>query len=172
MTDILDSIDNEATKTHQKLLILRWVEYAICFLNGLAAFAFLMNCIFDADSLGIYFFAGSGLILFISQFQLLYIYFWRKSFQKHQHTTHSFKAYSWTVRWSRNLLLIWGVLLMVAAISIFVSYRLYSLTYEAERGSFYYTMFTISLDFFVLSVLYLYYNMQIKRLSNTKLPSL
>ncbi|MFT5648513.1 MAG: hypothetical protein ACI976_003213, partial [Aureispira sp.] len=41
MTDILDSIDNEATKTHQKLLILRWVEYAICFLNGLAAFAFL-----------------------------------------------------------------------------------------------------------------------------------
>jgi hypothetical protein len=68
MNEILDSIDNEATKIHQKLLILRWVEYSTCFLNGLAAFAFLMNCIFDTDSLGIYFFAGSGLILFILNF--------------------------------------------------------------------------------------------------------
>ncbi len=168
MKNILDANNPKANQTHQKLLTLRWVEYSICFLNGLAVFLFLMNCIFDADSLGVYFFAGAGIMLFISQFQLLYIYFWKKNFKKYQHSMHDFQAYNWALKFGRILLLIWGLILMISSVSIFVSYRLYSLISAPNLYTF--IIFIIALDFFLLSVLYLYYNVQTKRLSDYKIP--
>ena len=166
MKNILDANNPKVNQTHQKLLTLRWVEYSICFLNGLAAFLFLMNCIFDADSLGVYFFAGAGIMLFISQFQLLYIYFWRKSFKKYQHSNHGFQAYNWALKTIRILLLFLGLILMISSISIFVSYRLYLLITEPSSSLF--IMSVVALDFFILSVLYLYYNSETKWLSDYK----
>lgn len=164
MKNVLDATVDTTNPIYQKLITLKWLEYSICFLNGLAAFLFFMNCIFDLDSLGVYFFAGSGLVLFISQFQLLYIYFWRKNFKKYQHSTHGFESYSLVLRWSRIALLIWSLVLMVSAISIFISYPQFT-----EGFNFYILIMSIiEFDFFVLSLLYLYYNIQTKRLSNWK----
>jgi MFS superfamily sulfate permease-like transporter len=166
MNNILDSLNDKISPIRKNLIHLRWVEYSIYFLNGLAAFFFFMNCIFDPESLTIYFFAGSGFLLFLAQFQLLYIYFWKKNFKKHQHNIHTFQSYHLTLRWGRIALLVLSLGLMVAAISMFISYPQF---FSTERIDYYIiTSTVIELDFFILSLLYLYYNTQSKQLSNWK----
>jgi hypothetical protein len=168
MSNVLDSNDHEANQIHQKLLHLRRVEYPIYFLNGLAFFLFLISCTFESAHIYLrtYFYAGTGIMLFISQFQLLYIYFWRKNFKKYQHSNHGFQAYNWALKTIRILLLFLGLILMISSISIFVSYRLYLLITEPSSSLF--IMSVVALDFFILSVLYLYYNSETKWLSDYK----
>jgi len=162
MENILDSIDNEAQPIPHSV---RLIEYTIYLLNGLALFLFLISYFFypHPKYVDIYFFSLPGVILLISQFELLYIYFWNKSFQKYQLINQTFKAYSLGFKLSQFLLLIWGIFLFLSAIFIFYFYFQASFKEEVELF-----LFIIGVNFLSLGLLYVYYNIQTKRLSNNQ----